>query len=105
MLGQKQRGNERRPKIAVRTCIACREVGDKRSLIRIVRTPDGIFVDPTGKQAGRGAYLHERQDCWQRALRATQLIGRALKTEVSTADVERFATFAAALNPAVPDGE
>lgn len=105
MAGQKQKRKERRPKVALRTCIACRDVGDKRSLIRIVRTPDGIFVDPTGKQAGRGAYLHERQDCWQRALRATQLIGRALKTELSTDDIERFTTFATALNLAVPDGE
>jgi len=105
MVGQKQSRKERRPKIAVRTCIACRDVGYKRSLIRIVRTPVGILVDPSGKKPGRGAYLHERSDCWQRAIRATQLIGRALKTEVSTADVERLATFATALNPAVLDGE
>ena len=105
MADQKRIRKNRRPKIAVRTCIACRDVEDKRSLIRLVRSPDGIYIDPTSKQAGRGAYLHERQDCWQRALRATQLIGRALKTKVSTADVERLANFAAELNSAVPDGE
>ncbi len=105
MAASNRKHKERLPKIAVRTCIACRDVGDKRSLIRIVRTPVGILVDPTGKKPGRGAYLHERSDCWQRALSTTQLIGRALKTEVSTAEIDRLATFATALNPAVLDGE
>ena len=30
----------------------------KRSLVRLVRRPEGVQVDPTGKLAGRGAYLH-----------------------------------------------
>ncbi len=42
----------------IRTCVACRTSGAKRGLMRIVRTPDGAVVhDPTGKAAGRGAYL------------------------------------------------
>jgi predicted RNA-binding protein YlxR (DUF448 family) len=44
--------------IPQRTCIGCREVLPKRNLIRVVRTPDGIQVDLTGKAAGRGAYIH-----------------------------------------------
>ncbi|MBE9474717.1 MAG: YlxR family protein, partial [Chloroflexi bacterium] len=43
-----------------RTCVGCREVHSKRSLVRVVRGPEGIFIDPTGKMAGRGAYLHDR---------------------------------------------
>ncbi len=31
---------------------------DKRDLLRIVKTKDGeIFIDPTGKKNGRGAYI------------------------------------------------
>lgn len=39
-----------------RTCIACRATDAKRALIRLVRLADGrVAVDPTGRQAGRGA--------------------------------------------------
>ena len=78
-----------------RTCVGCREVLSKRSLIRIVRSPQGIRVDPTGKMAGRGAYLHDRRSCWERGLKGS--IAKALKTELSADDRESLAAFMAAL--------
>jgi predicted RNA-binding protein YlxR (DUF448 family) len=63
-----------------RTCVGCREVEGKRSLIRVVRSPEGIRIDPTGKMPGRGAYLHDRHSCWEKALKAS--LGRALKVEL-----------------------
>jgi len=51
-----------------RTCVGCREVFPKRSLIRIVKGPEGVKVDPSGKAHGRGAYLHDKQSCWLRGL-------------------------------------
>lgn len=56
----------------------------KRSLIRIVRTRDGVKVDITGKQPGRGAYLHDRSSCWERGLDSR--IATALKTELTNQD-------------------
>ncbi len=44
-----------------------------------MRTPDGVKYDPTGKMAGRGAYLCTSRRCWQNALRQGSL-ARALKT-------------------------
>jgi hypothetical protein len=79
-----------------RTCIGCREVHSKRSLIRVVRNPEGIFVDPTGKMAGRGAYLHEKRSCWEIGMR-NALTG-ALKTDLSTADKKRLTEFMATLS-------
>ena len=39
-----------------RTCIACKNVKDKKELIRIVRTKEGVIErDPTGRKNGRGA--------------------------------------------------
>ena len=64
----------------------------KRSLIRIVRTTEGVQVDPTGKLAGRGAYLHDRRSCWERGLRGG--LAHALKTELLPADRERLEAFA-----------
>ncbi|MGV3721170.1 MAG: RNase P modulator RnpM [Actinomycetota bacterium] len=41
-----------------RSCVGCRAVRGKKELVRIVHTADGQFtLDPTGKGAGRGAYL------------------------------------------------
>lgn len=64
-----------------RTCVGCREVLPKRSLIRIVRGPEGVTVDLTGKAHGRGAYLHDQRSCWQRGISST--LGHALRTELT----------------------
>jgi len=70
----------RRRHVPQRTCVGCREVLAKRTLIRLVRTPDGVRVDPTGKAAGRGAYLHDRRACWEAGLQGS--LARALKVEI-----------------------
>ena len=64
-----------------RTCVGCREVLPKRKMIRIVRTAEGVQVDPTSKMAGRGAYLHDRRECWERGLKGA--LANALKTTLS----------------------
>jgi len=78
-----------------RTCVGCRTVLAKRELIRIVRTAEGVRVDPTGKLAGRGAYLHDRRACWERGLQGA--LAHALKVELTPADRERLEVFANAL--------
>jgi len=53
-----------------RSCIGCRSVRDKSELVRVVRTPDDRFVmDPTGKAAGRGAYLCPSPACVEAAVK------------------------------------
>ncbi len=78
-----------------RTCVGCRQVLPKRTLIRIVRTSEGVRVDPSGKLAGRGAYLHDRQSCWQRGLKGA--LANALKTDLSEKDREELLSFMAGL--------
>ena len=61
-------------KIPMRMCVGCREMKEKRQLIRIVRTPEGEAVlDPTGKKSGRGAYVCRQADCLKRAVKQKQL--------------------------------
>lgn len=67
----------------------------KRSLIRIVRLPEGIQVDLTGKQTGRGAYLHDRRSCWERGLKGP--LANALRIELTVSDRERILAFMATL--------
>lgn len=77
--------------IPQRTCVACREVLPKRQMVRIVRTADGVKVDPTGKLAGRGAYLHDRRECWARGLKGA--LANALKAELTTDDRDNLEEF------------
>ena len=45
-------------KIPMRSCVVTREKCEKRDLIRIVRTPEGVvLIDLNGKMNGRGAYI------------------------------------------------
>lgn len=67
----------------------------KRSLVRIVRSHQGIQVDPTGKLAGRGAYLHDRPVCWEVGLGGA--LAHALKTEITDDDLIHLTTFARTL--------
>lgn len=83
--------------IPQRTCIVTRQTGDKRGLIRIVRTPEGrVEVDPTGKKNGRGAYLTADRAIWERALTGT-ILGRALKIEINPEDVATLRAYAETL--------
>jgi len=82
---------QRAKHIPQRTCVGCRTVMPKHQLIRIVRSPDGVQVDSTGKLAGRGAYLHDRRSCWERGLKGA--LARALKTELATEERERLQAY------------
>jgi predicted RNA-binding protein YlxR (DUF448 family) len=75
-------------RIPQRTCVGCRIVLSKRSLIRLVRRPEGVQVDPTGKLSGRGAYLHNRRSCWEKGLKGP--LAHALKTTLTTDDTQRL---------------
>ena len=85
----------RRKHVPQRTCVGCREVLPKRSLIRIVRNSEAVQIDPTGKMAGRGAYLHDRRSCWEQGLKGA--LSHALKTELTAQDHERLSEFMASL--------
>jgi predicted RNA-binding protein YlxR (DUF448 family) len=80
-----------------RTCIACRTEQGQRTLIRIVRTPEGrIVIDETGRANGRGAYLHPVQACWVKALKGAT-IKNALKVSPAPNDIEALRAFGMAL--------
>ncbi len=86
--------------IPQRTCVGCRTVLAKRQLVRIVRGADGVLVDPTGKVAGRGAYLHDRRACWEAGLRGS--LAHALKVNLTADDRERLMAFMNTLPEAEP---
>ena len=69
-------------KIPMRMCVGCREMQEKRSLLRIVKSPEGmISFDRVGKAPGRGAYICKSKECLDKAVRQRQL-ERALETKI-----------------------
>ena len=64
----------------LRKCVACREMREKKQLLRVVCTEGVIEYDERGKKNGRGAYLCRDEGCLSRAIKT-----RALERELSGA--------------------
>ena len=61
-------------KIPQRQCVGCREMKDKKSLLRVVRSPEGaVSLDFTGKKPGRGAYVCPDPACLKKARKSRAL--------------------------------
>ena len=69
-------------KIPMRMCVGCGQRFDKRELVRVVKNSEGkIFLDLTGKAAGRGAYCCRNAYCLAKAKKGKKL-NRAFETSV-----------------------
>lgn len=69
-------------KPAYRTCVGCRNTFDKKDLIRVIKTPEGeIVLDKTLRANGRGAYICDNIQCFNKALKNKGL-ARSLKCEI-----------------------
>lgn len=67
----------------MRMCIACRQMKDKRELLRIVKDKENnISIDKTGKKNGRGAYICKDKECLAK-LKKQKLLNKAFKTNIS----------------------
>lgn len=77
-------------KIPMRMCIGCGEMQEKRSLVRVIRTPqDEILLDSTGKKSGRGAYLCKSMECFNKAQKGRKL-EKAFSCKVEAAVYEEL---------------
>lgn len=77
----KRRFGDGASKVVERTCVGCNTTGDASELLRVVYTPEVVEIDPTaapvlvdlggklngGRHAGRGAWVHSRRACIERA--------------------------------------
>lgn len=69
-------------KIPQRQCVGCREMKDKRELIRVVKSPEGeISLDFRGKKPGRGAYVCPNAECLKKA-RKSRALERAFSAQI-----------------------
>ena len=69
-------------KIPLRKCTGCGEMKPKKELIRVLKTTETeIILDTTGKKNGRGAYLCNSLECFQKA-RKTKGLERSLQMKI-----------------------
>ena len=69
-------------KIPMRQCVGCREMKEKKSLIRVVKSPEGeVSLDFKGKLPGRGAYVCPDPECLKKA-RKSRALERAFETAI-----------------------
>ncbi len=77
-------------KIPMRQCLGCNEHKPKRELIRAVRSPEGdVTLDPTGKKAGRGAYICRNEACFKKVRKSGRL-QKNLACEIPPAVYDRL---------------
>lgn len=61
-------------RIPQRMCVGCRQMRNKKDLIRVVRTPElEIMIDRTGKKSGRGVYICPNAECFNQAVKGKRL--------------------------------
>lgn len=66
-----------------RMCVGCGQMKDKKSLVRIVCSPEGtVSIDPGGRANGRGAYICRDNSCLLIA-RKTKKLERAIKSPLN----------------------
>lgn len=66
-----------------RMCIVCRNMQDKKKLLRIVKTKEGeLFIDTTGKKNGRGAYICKSEICLNNLIKQKSL-NKAFKMNIN----------------------
>lgn len=66
----------------MRQCVGCRELRNKKDLMRILKTPDNnVIFDDTGRMNGRGAYICPSVECLKKA-RRTKAIERSLDISI-----------------------
>lgn len=69
-------------KIPMRQCTGCREMKNKKEMMRVLRTPENeIILDATGRKNGRGAYICRSMECLDKAVKNHGL-ERSLKTGI-----------------------
>lgn len=77
-------------KIPMRKCTGCGVMADKKTLIRVILTPEEeVVLDRTGKKNGRGAYICNNIECLKKAVKSKGL-EKSLKHAVPADVYERL---------------
>lgn len=73
-----------------RTCVGCRNVKEKKDLIRVVKTNENeFFIDKTGRANGRGAYICNDVNCLKLA-RTNRGLEKSFKCKIDDEIYDRL---------------
>ncbi len=70
----------------VRTCVGCRQRGNRSDLIRIANFQGNLSVDTEKKMPGRGSWIHKKTKCLETAVER-KAFGRAFRGKVDLEQV------------------
>jgi len=70
----------------VRTCVGCRQRGNRSDLIRIANFQGNLSVDSEKKMPGRGSWLHKKTKCLETAVERKALV-RSFRGKVNEEQV------------------
>lgn len=74
----------------LRKCLGCEQNKSKKELIRIVKTPENeLLIDLTGKVNGRGAYICNNKECFEKAIKNNR-IARNLEVDIPKEKIEEL---------------
>ena len=76
----------------VRTCVGCRQRGNRADLIRIVNNQGFLRVDTQKSLSGRGSWLHPSSKCLEIAVERSAF-ARALKSKMDHEQVKELTHF------------
>ena len=81
-------------KIPLRMCIVCRELKEKREMLRVVKNAEEkIFIDFSSKAQGRGAYICDNPECIKKLASRrilNKVFSKQVGEEVYTAITEEY---------------
>ncbi len=81
-------------KVPLRKCVVSQEQLPKKDLIRVVKNNEGqVFVDVTGKQNGRGAYLKKSVEVIELA-KKRKTLDKVLEIEIPEMIYEELLKYA-----------
>lgn len=75
--------------LPIRTCIGCGAKKDKAEFIRIVKNNNKIESDKKGKSEGRGAYICNSIDCFNKAYKFKKM-EKTFKMKIDNEIYERL---------------
>jgi predicted RNA-binding protein YlxR (DUF448 family) len=77
---------------AVRTCVGCRQRGNRADLVRIINSQGFLKIDSQKSMSGRGSWLHPSSKCLEIAVERSAF-ARALKAKMDHEKIEELANF------------
>ncbi len=75
----------------VRTCVGCRVRAPRSTLLRVIAVDSTLVPDEHAKLPGRGAWVHETNECMDAAIRRRAFV-RALRVSgpLDTQTIEQY---------------